>query len=285
MFVFEFIISHTMAALRRPTKDLCSLSYMYIHIYIYALSPALSASAGPADFETILTADISGALTRVQRVERVCGWLCSEALLHEHSEQVAASIQVAVQTGTVQPAAAGLLLPLLGRDTSPMLRLHVQHELVHEDVCLALGSLAVAVPGGSVASMVPALLIQVSAGDLVFRVSAQLSPLPRAGMYSECHHQLGAECAAVRVGAVGALAHASASATTPQGALGSAPTARSHRSHRLRCQEAHRSDMRLTGVVPAELPDTVQEVLSRKVSVLSTASENGCEHVHTVFFR
>jgi len=195
------------------------------------------------------------------------------------------SIQVVVQTGTVQPAAVGLLLPLDGRHTSQLLRLHVQHELAHEGVRLALGSLAVAVPGVSVATMVPALLIEVAVGDSVFRVSAQLSPLPRAGMYSECHHQVGAECAAVRVGVAGALAHASANATTPLSAHSGAPAARSHRSHRLRCQDEHRSDMRLAGVAPAALPDTVQVVLSRKVSVLSTASQHGDEHVNTVFFR
>jgi len=59
----------------------------------------------------------------------------------------------------------------------------------------------------------------------------------------------------------------------------------SHRSCSLLCQEEHDDNVCLAGVGVGALPNTTQQVLSRKVTLLSTASGDGEEHVHTVFFR
>ena len=78
----------------------------------------------------MLTTGLSGPVSRIMLQQRICRWMCSEALLHEHSEEVAMNIQNAVQGGTVQAAAPGTRACLVWRDTSPDLWLKVNHELV-----------------------------------------------------------------------------------------------------------------------------------------------------------
>jgi len=273
-----------------------------LHVEGRSLAPDTpSPWAESADFEKVLTAELVGAVTRVGLVHSVCGWVCSEELLHEHSAAVAALIAEAVRDGAVCAAPPGTLLPLVGRDTRAQLALGVEHTLAHDaapgSVALALGSLCVALgaagtaagaeagaeagAGAAVAQLrtaVPAVRIECTLGPLVFVLSAQLAPA-RASAYSECHLQLAGASEARHV------ASAAPPALRPREPGARAPL--SHRCHRIECQEEHGSNVRRVARTAAAAHGfAARALLSRKVSLLSTATgDAGGATVHTIFFR
>jgi len=240
----------------------------------------VTAHAQTADFEKVITTELIGPVSRIQLLQRICGWLCSESLLHEHSEEVAMRIQNTVQEGVVHAAAPGTTECLVGRDTSPTLRLKVHHEIVEGGVALALGSLAVHLDACLLETSVQALRIVCALDNDTFMISCHLTPVISHAAYSECHSQHGCVCSALRVGA---LLLSTQSETTGVNTVRA--YALSHRNRRLQSQAQHKRDLLSHATVPAE--DCVgleQKVLSRKVTMLS--SPHGVDAVmHTVFFR
>jgi len=234
---------------------------------------AASPGALPADFESILTTELRGEVSREELMEHVGECLCSEGVLHEDSMEVACLLGAAMQDGTVVAESEGTLLPLVGRDTSANLQLAVSHSVAHEGVRVAFGALCVAVPAGLIRTAVTALRVDSEVGARRYVVTAQLTPAA-CGAYSECHRQTGGTCAAV--------------AKAP----GAQPTARmqpgtlSHRNHRLNCQEAHgRNVLHAARIAVGRQEFAAREVLSRKVALMSTPGRAAAETVHTVFFR
>jgi len=240
----------------------------------------VTAYAQTADFEKVLTTELCGHVSRIQIVQRICAWICSEALLHEHSEEVAMMIQNTVQQGAVQAAAPGTKACLVGRDTSPDMWLKVDHELVMGGVALALGSLVVGFDNSCLETSVPALRIVCALDKDTFVISTHLTPVLALGSYSECHCQKDSHCTAVRIGA-------------PLGPGQSGPfRAQSHRDRRLQSQAEHKRDVlahatvHATGDVGTGDVGLVQKVLSRKVTIMtSSQGQNGLGAIHTVFFR
>jgi len=199
----------------------------------------VTAYAKTADFEKVLNTELCGHVSRIQLVQRICGWICSEALLHEHSEEVAMMIQSTVQQSAVQAAAPGTKACLVGRDTSPDLWLKVDHEIVMGGVALALGSLAVGVINSCLETSVPALRIVCALDNDTFVISTHMTPVLALGSYSKCHCQNDSHCTAVRVGA-------------PLVPGQSGPLrAQSHRSRRLQSQAEHKSDVLAHATVQA----------------------------------
>jgi len=244
-----------------------------------------TAYAQTADFEKVLTTELCGHVSRLQLVQRICGWICSEALLHEHSEDVAMMIQNTVEQGTVHAAAPGTKACLVGRDTSPDMWLKVDHELVQGGVALALGSLVVAVDNACLETSVPALRIVCALDNDTFVISTHLTPVLALASYSECHCQKDGHCTAMRVGA-------------PLGPANSGPfRAQSHRDRRLQSQAEHKRDVLAhaaehatgdVGTVDKGTGDVglLQKVLSRKVTIMtSPQGQHGLGAIHTVFFR
>jgi len=234
--------------------------------------------AGPADFETILTTELRGEVSRERLLQQVCECVCGEGVLHENSTEVASRIDAAMHEGAVLAAPPGTELPLAGRATSANLRLAVTHTVAHADVRVAFGALCVAVPAALtvpaavIRTAVNAVRVESAVGDQRYVLTAQLTPAGCCA-YAECYRQAGCECAAVK--------------NTPR----APPTARaqpgtlSHRNHRLNCQEAHARNVLHAARIPlAEQAFGTREVLSRKVARLSTPGR-GAETVHTVFFR
>jgi len=240
----------------------------------------ITAYAQTADFEKVLTTELCGHVTRLQLVQRICGWICNEALLHEHSDEVAMMIQNTVQEGVVQAAAPGTKACLVGRDTSPDMWLKVDHELVMGGVALAMGSLVVGVDNACLETSVPALRIVCALDNDTFVISTHLTPVMALGSYSECHCQKDCQCTAVRVGA-------------PLGPAYSGPfRAQSHRNRRLQSQAEHKRDVlayateHATADVGTSDVGLIQKVLSRKVTIMtSPAGQDGLGAIHTVFFR
>jgi len=233
----------------------------------------VTAHAQTADFEKVLTTELIGPVSRLQLLQHICGWLCSESLLHEHSEDVAMRIQNTVQEGVVHAAAPGTTEYLVGRDTSPTLRLQVKHEIVEGGVALAIGSLAVDLDACLLETSVQALRIVCAMDNDTFMISCHLTPVVPHAAYSECHCQHGCVCSAVRVGAP---------LLTTQSEPG---RALSHRDRRLQCQAEHRRDLLAQATVPArDYVGLEQKVLSRKVTMMSSPHDADAV-LHTVFFR
>jgi len=156
-----------------------------------------AAPALPSDFEKLGTCQLRGDVSRQLLVQHVCDSVCSEAMLHEDSLQVAALVGAVMQHGGVEDAPPGARLPMPGRDTSANLELNVSHTIEHGPVKLAFGTLSVAVTGAHILTSVGALRVHCLLGVHTYSLSAQLTPMgPRA--HSECHEQRGGECVAVR---------------------------------------------------------------------------------------
>jgi len=228
--------------------------------------------ARPADFETILTTELRGEVSRERLLQQVCECVCGEGVLHENSTEVASRIDAAMHEGVVLAAPRGTQLPLAGRATSANLQLAVTHTVAHGDVRVAFGALCVAVPAALIHTVVNAVRVESAVGDQQYVLTAQLTPAGCCA-YAECYQQAGCECAAVK--------------NTPR----ALPTARaqpgtlSHRNHSFNCQEAHARNVLHAARIPvAEQAFGTREVLSRKVARLSTPGW-GAETVHTVFFR
>jgi hypothetical protein len=238
----------------------------------------VTAYAQTADFEKVLTSDLFGPVSRLELVNNICAWICLETLFHEHSEDVATRIQQAVQQGCVQAAAPGTTACLVGRDTSPDLYLNVQHELLHEGVALAIGSLAVAVDGCTIPTSVQALRIVCALDQDTFIASCHLTPIFPHGVYSECQYQSGNVMSAVRVGAPILFKESVRS------------QALSHRNRRLQYQADHQQDVLAHTLATEEAVQTrdvglQHTVLSRKVTLMTSARVDKREgSLHTVFF-
>jgi len=232
-----------------------------------------AAPALPSDFEKLATCQLRGDVSRQLLVQHVCDSLCSEALLHEDSLEVAALVGATMRHGGVEDAALGARLPMPGRDTTANLDLHVSHTIEHGPVKLAFGTLSVAVPGAHIVTSVSALRVHCLLGEHSYSLSAHLTPMgPRA--HSECHQQRGGECVAVRK-----LPRMAPGARAQPGTL-------SHRNHRLDCQETHSQNVLVGARMPvAEQEFCTHELLSRKVARISTRSKSDGRTVHTVFFR
>jgi hypothetical protein len=230
------------------------------------------------DFEKVLTTELFGPVSRVDLLQHICAWVCTENLLHEHSTEVSHRIISAVRNGIVQDNTELTKIPLVGRSTSPSLMLRVDKTLVHDNVALALGSLCIAVPGDTIQTSVCAIRVDCTVEDESFRLSAQISPLKVHGLYSECFRQTRVQCASVTPPCVPMLLQH----RTP----GSKKTL-SHRTHRLNCQQVHAANVRLASKSDtAQHSFGTQEVLSRKISLLSTKTNGAAEEcIHTVFFR
>jgi hypothetical protein len=226
-----------------------------------------------ADFETILTTEVRGEVSREELTEFVCGCVCSEGVLHEDSMEVACLVGAAMRDGALVAEPAGTLLPLVGRDTSAKMQLAVSHSVAHEGVRVAFGKLCVAVPAGLIRTAVTALRVDSEVGARRYAVTAQLTPA-LCGAYSECHWQAKGACKAVA-----RAPRAQATARLQPGTL-------SHRNHRLNCQEAHgRNVQHAARIAVGRQQFAAREVLSRKVALMSTSGRGGAETVHTVFFR
>lgn len=230
-----------------------------------------------SDFEKVLTTELFGRVSRLDLLQHMCAWVCSENLLHEHSVDVSHNIINAVRDGTVQATTCQTELPLVGHSTSASLRLSVAHTLLHENVAVAFGSLCVAVPGDTLQTSVCAIRVECTLADKCFRLSAHISPLEAHGPYSECFRQTSAQCFPVL---------SSFPPSPLQARVGGKKTL-SHRTHRVNCQQAHAVHVGLACESDkAQHSFCTQQVLSRKVSLISTQTNNQqAETIHTVFFR
>jgi len=233
----------------------------------------LAAAPGLADFEKIATTELRGDVSRLLLFQQVCDIMCTEALLYEDSVEVATQIATAVELGSVVDAAPGSRQPLVGRGTSANLQLAVSHTLEHGSVRLALGVLCVAVDGAMLQTSVSALRMDCQHGAQTFCLTAQLTPKGHSA-YSESFLQTGSECKALR-----------GKQATPRVQKAQAGTL-SHYNHRVNCQQVHSQNVLQAAKIPAsELDFSTRELLSRKVSRISTPKKDGAETVHTVFFR
>jgi len=230
------------------------------------------------DFEKVLTTELFGPVSRLDLLQHISAWVCSENLLHEHSAEVSHRIINAVRNGIVHDNAELTNIPLVGRSTSPSLMLQVEQTLLHENVALALGSLCILVPGDTIKTSVGAVRVDCTVEDESFRLSAQISPLKVHGLYSECFRQTRVQCASVTPPRVPMLLQ--------HRAPGSKKTL-SHRTHRLNCQQVHAANVRLASKSDtAQHSFSTQEVLSRKISLFSTKTNGAAEEsIHTIFFR
>jgi len=83
-----------------------------MHIEGREAEDAASQGARPADFETILTTELRGEVSREELMEHVCECVCSEGVLHEDSMEVACLLGVAMRDD-LQPIPEKMRLEML----------------------------------------------------------------------------------------------------------------------------------------------------------------------------
>jgi hypothetical protein len=245
---------------------------------------------GVPEYVKTLTATLNSDVSRRVLLKKVCSWVETQQLFHEHSALVAASLRCALGEGIMQPAPAHSYLAVTGCE-SPELRIAVQHELQHDNVHMAVGRLNISTatePGGgalpaytfsqtrsSLLTNVPVLQLVCAHESLSFALSVRMFPRNADTAFSQCFEQVADEC-------LPRLQHTQLASTQ----LGQPSRTLAHRDFRVACQAAHRRNLLAMGLEAHAGVFAERRVLDRTTSMLSSSLETrGRPHtVHTVFF-
>lgn len=270
---------------------------------------------GVAEYVKTLTANMRSDVSRKVLLRKVCSWIETEQLFHEHSALVAASVRCALGQGIMQPVPAHTYLAVSGCE-NPQMRLAVQHELLHENVHLAVGRLNISTatePGSaglpaytflqsrsSLLTNVPVVQLACVHDNLTFELSLRMFPRNTDTAFSQCFEQVADECRMRLEHTQLASTQLASAPRAPQTPLARAPLAQqtapasapaksrtlSHRSYRVACQATHRRNLLAMGLEQHAVVFAEHQVFDRTTSMLSSTLETrGRPHtVHTVFF-
>jgi len=245
---------------------------------------------GVAEYVKTLTATLKSDVSRKVLLKKVCSWVETQQLFHEHSALVAASVRCALGQGIMQPAPAHTYLPVTGCET-PELRVAVQHELLHENVHVSVGRLNIstateqgsaALPAytfsqtrSSLLTSVPVIQLACVHEDLTFKLGVRMFPRYTDTAFSQCFEQVDDEC-------LSRMQHTQLASTQ----LEQPTRTLSHRNFRVACQAAHRRNLLAMGLEGHAGVFAERRVLDQTTSMLISSLEaRGRTHtVHTVFF-